>query len=132
MPPAETSWIQRNAKWLIPVLLLALAGIVTAVFSVFVGFMKSSEPYRLALARAQASPAVIAVLGTPVDAGFLVLGNIHQTATAGQAQLEIPLRAPRGSGTLYVVAAKAGGAWQFEILIVQPTGSPQRIDLLAK
>ena len=91
--------------------------------------MKSSEAYQLAVTRAQASPAFVAALGTPITEGFLVFGNIHTTPTAGQAQLEIPLHGPRAAATLYVVAEKSAGSWHFEYLTVQVTGSKTRIDL---
>lgn len=129
LPPRQPYWLGRNWRWFVPVLVLVVAGFFYGFFSFVIGVMKSSDAYQLAVARAQASPAVIAALGTPITEGFFVSGNIHVTPTAGQAQLEIPLRGPRGAATLFVAAQKSAGTWHFEHLVVQPENSRARIDL---
>ncbi|MDB6092542.1 MAG: Fungal protein of unknown function [Verrucomicrobia bacterium] len=130
LPRDQRPWPERNWKWLLPVALTALAGIVFAFIAGVVSVMKSSEPYQLAIARARSSPAVVAALGEPITEGFLMLGNIHVSGTAGQAQFEIPLRAPREAGTLYAVANRAAGVWKFETLMVVGQSSHTRINLL--
>ena len=61
---------------------------VVLLFIVFVGSilvivfstMKSTAVYKKALARANADPAVIEALGSPIKDGFLVSGNTNVTA----------------------------------------------------
>lgn len=111
---------------------MVVAAFFYGFFSLVSGFMKSSEPYQLALARVRASPAVVEALGTPIAEGFFVMGNLHVSGPAGQAQFEIPLRAPKGRATIYVAARKSAGVWRMELLVVQLEASRQRIDLLEK
>ena len=78
--PPPSTWWSRNWKWCVPVLavlLLALfAAFVFGILALVFGAMKSSDPYRHAMARVQTDPAVTAALGTPIQAGWLVQGNL--------------------------------------------------------
>src|SRR5204863_6238 len=60
--PSERGWWSRNWKWVVPVgclapLVVCCGGIGMLVTFVF-GAIKSSEPYREAVARGQASPSL--------------------------------------------------------------------------
>jgi hypothetical protein len=129
--PRPPDWFGRNWKWFVPFLVLVAAGVFAGVFAAILGVMKSSDAYQGAMARAGAAPAVTAALGTPVTPGFWVSGNIHVSGPSGQAQLEFPLKGPRGAATIYVEAHKSAGEWRYDTLVVQVTGTRQRIDLLA-
>jgi|SRR6185436_6397956 len=107
-----------------------IAFVVFILFVVF-GSMRSSTPYREAVARAQNDPRVQAALGTPVKPGFLVSGSINTQNRDGDAKLDIPLSGPKGSGTLRVVATKTRGHWDYNQIIVTPKNGPE-IDLLTK
>ena len=109
---------------------LGLVGVVAFVFSVILGFIKSSDAYVGALARARSAPAVTAALGSPLKEGWLVTGNIHVSGPSGLAELAIPVSGPKGHGTIYVEATKNLGAWQFDHLVVQLEPSQERIDLV--
>lgn len=124
--PAQTGWWQRNWKWLVPVLaalLLALfAAFVFGIVALIFGALTSSDPYRQAVARAKADPAVIAALGEPIATGWFVQGNISVNGGSGDADLSIPLDGKRADGTLYVVAEKRAGEWRYETLAVNVDG----------
>lgn len=130
--PAQSNWWQRNWKWFVPVLatlLLALfAAFVFGIISLIFGAIKSSGPYQHAITRAQSDPAVIAALGEPIRAGWLVQGNINVNGASGDADLAIPLDGPRADGTLYVVAEKRAGEWRYDTVAVNVEGG-QRIVL---
>ncbi len=66
--------------------------------------MKSSEAYKDALAMVRANPYVQDALGSPIEAGLLVAGNINISDSSGYADLAFPVSGPDGSGTVYVVA----------------------------
>lgn len=110
-------------------MVMLFAGFVYAIFAMVFGILKSSEPYREAMARATSSPQVTTALGTPIDDGFLVSGNVRTSGGSGQASLEIPISGPQGKARIYVDAAKSGGRWTFSILEVAVAGRPERIDL---
>jgi FlaG/FlaF family flagellin (archaellin) len=130
--PPRKSWLGRNWFWFIPVgcigmLAIAIGFVALLVMAVF-GMIKSSDAYKEAIAQAKASPAVQSALGTPIEEGLLVTGNVNVNNDSGEANLAIPLSGPNGAGTLYVEAVKSAGAWSYSTLRLD-TGSEQ-IDVL--
>ncbi len=124
--PARPNWWQRNWKWFVPVLaalLLALfAAFVFGIMALIFGALRSSDPYRQAVERAKADPAVVAALGEPIATGWFVQGNISVNGGSGDADLSIPLDGARADGTLYVVAEKHAGEWRYKMLAVKVEG----------
>ena len=127
-------WWERNWKWCVPVLCLAVAGLILAGafgFIAFVmGMVRSSDPYQHALQRARADPAVVAALGRPIEKGFLTSGDISSSAGGdGKAHLAIPLQGARSHATLYVDAEETAGVWHYSVIAVA-VDDGRRIDLL--
>lgn len=127
------SWWGRNWKWFVPVgclsMLVLFVGSIAAIMTFAFGMMKSSDAYGMAMARALASAEVREVLGEPIEAGFMVSGQVNVSGPKGEANISIPLSGPGGSGTLYVVAEKSAGQWTFEQLVLEVDASGERIDL---
>ena len=132
--PRKPSWFSRNWKWLVPggclSALLVFGAFLALILSVVFGSMKASDPYRLAMDRATASPAVTQALGTQIKAGFFVSGKISVDGASGSANLAIPLSGPKGKGTVYVEASKAAGEWTFTRLVFEEGATRKRVDLL--
>ena len=133
-PPAgQRSWFKRNWKWFVPLVIvlpiIVCCGGITAIVGGVFGMIKSSEPYKHALATAQSNPQVIAALGTPVEAGFMAGGTLNVNNNNGNAELVIPVKGPKGSGVISVSATKTNGVWSYQTLEFQQAGSQQRIDL---
>jgi len=128
------SWWSRNGCWVVPVgclgLLVVFAGFIALLGGVLMGGMKSTDAYREALTRAQASPEVREALGEPVKAGWFVQGKVNVSGPSGDADLSVPLSGPKGKGTLYITAKKQAGRWEYEILEVAVDGRQERIKLL--
>jgi hypothetical protein len=130
----KPNWWTRNWKWFVPLgcftvglMFLIFAGsIVVIVFSA----MKSTDVYKEALARAKADPAVIEALGSPIKDGFLLSGNTNVNGASGESNLAIPISGPKGKGTIYVSATKSLGRWIYSGLVVELSGTHDRIDLL--
>jgi hypothetical protein len=133
---SERTWWGRNWKWAVPVgcltPLLGCGGTIGLIFVVVFGAIKSSDVYTEALAKAKADQRVVAVLGEPIEAGYMVSGNIEVNGPAGKANLAIPISGPKKSGTLNVVATRNAGAWEYSTLQVAPGGSGDPIDLRAR
>jgi len=111
----------------VALMFLIFAGsIVVIVFSA----MKSTDVYKEALARAKADPAVIEALGSPIKDGFLVSGNSNINGASGESNLAIPISGPKGKGTIYVSATKSLGRWVYSGLVVEVSGTHDRIDLV--
>jgi hypothetical protein len=133
-PPPRKGWWGRNWKWAVPVgclaPLLVIGGCVATVIVMVPRIIRSSEPYRHAVAEARASAAVKAVLGEPIEEGALPGGNINVSGSTGDADLSIPISGPKGSATLYIVGKKTAGEWEYSTLRVKPDGDAAAIDLV--
>jgi len=92
--------------------------------------MKSTDIYKDALAKAQADPAVVEALGSPIKDGMIFSGKTDVNGASGEANLAIPISGPKGKGTIYAVAEKSAGLWNYSILAVEIEGTKERIDLL--
>src|SRR5690242_14104430 len=106
-------WFGRNWFWAVPVGCL-VPFVCCCGGPLLLGYfamlsIKSSEPYKEAVARAQESKAVEDALGTPIQVSFVVQGTINVTNDGGDADLTIPLFGPKGAGVLHVVGTKAAG-----------------------
>ena len=109
----QGSWLSRHwGKTLVLGcfgLILAFTALATLIVMVAFGAMKSSDVYQQALARAKANPQVVEKLGTPIQEGFFVSGNIDASPGRGEAKLTIPISGPKGSATIFLpVAVKLG------------------------
>ena len=130
--PQQKGCVGRNWKWMVPVgclgLILGVVALVGGIFVVAMSAMKSSDVYQGALRAAQAHPAAIQRLGEPIKDGWLVSGNVNYTNGSGNANFDIPVSGPKGSGTLRVGAVNPGGAWMYERLDLVANG--QTVSLL--
>jgi len=130
---AQKNWLERNWKWAVPtgclgMLALFAAGIALLVYLLF-GMIRDSEVCREAIARARGSQALVEALGTPIEIGWWVSGSINTRGGAGDAELEVPLSGPKGSGTLSLKAVRRAGMWSFSVLEVG-LEDKRRIELL--
>ena len=137
MPPSSPprrSWWSRNWMWAAPVGCLApvliCGGLITVLMITIFGMMKSAEPYTASLAAAQAHPQVQAALGTPIEAGAMVTGEINLENSSGHADLSYSISGPQGEGTVYVAGDKSAGQWTYDTMTVQIEATGERIDLL--
>ena len=110
--PALHGWRQRNGKW---ALALGVAGLVVVL--VCIAMLRNSAVYADAVERARLHPQVAARLGTPIEPGFIPLGDIGMSMDgSGSAALRIPLRGSRGEAYLVAVAERRSGVWRYESL----------------
>jgi hypothetical protein len=120
--------------WFVPtgclsVLLLFALFASSIVFIVF-GALKSTDIYKTAVVRAKADLRVRAALGDDVHEGMFVSGNTSVNGASGQADLSIPISGSKGKGTIYVVATRSVGEWNYTQLVVKTEGG-KTIDLAA-
>jgi len=131
-----TTWWRRNWKWFVPVgclgILAIFTGFIVLIVTLVFGLMKSSDVYKDALAMAKADPAVEMALGTPIEEGLLVLGQVNISGSSGQADIAIPISGPRDKGTIYAVAEKSAGRWTFSYLVVEIKTTGEKIDLMQR
>ncbi|MGH9532727.1 MAG: cytochrome c oxidase assembly factor Coa1 family protein [Terriglobales bacterium] len=130
----QGSWLSRHWGKTLAIgcfgLVSAFAALVTLIMMIAFGAMKSSDVYKAAVARAKANPVVVEKLGTPIEEGFFVSGNVETSPGRGEAKLTIPISGPKGSANIFADATKRGGDWEFSVLEVAIEGEAQKIDLL--
>jgi hypothetical protein len=120
--------VQRN--WAVAGLIawVVVIGSATAGIYGVVNAVRSSDIYREALSKAQASAQAVELLGAPIQGGF-PSGNFRMDDLTGEAALAIPVTGSKATGTIYVEAMRDMGAWKIERLELAIDGSEQRIDL---
>ena len=91
--------------------------------------MKSSDAYKIALARAKADPRVEEAIGTPIKAGLFVSGSTKVTGESGTSDITIPIYGPKGEVKIYAVATKEEGEWKYSKLVVKIADTGEKIDL---
>jgi hypothetical protein len=132
--PAPGQDYVRNNWWSIPggcLMLLALFVVGSVIVLGLVQFSLSrSGAYRQAVERTRNHPAAIAQLGNPIQAGWFTSGNVKVYGNMGDAQLIIPVSGPQNHGTIFAIAHKEAGPWQFSSLQLAVPGRKERIDLL--
>lgn len=110
----------------------AFAALVLGILGFVFSMMKNSEPYKHALTQVQNSPQAIAVLGEPIEPGWLLMGSINLSGSSGSADLSIPVEGSKASGRLNVVASKSGGEWTYSALRLTSDALGQPLDLLSE
>src|SRR5207248_7300523 len=112
------NWFGRSWKWVVAVgcllSVLLAGGCALMVFFFATGLMKQSDAYKIALARAQANPAAIEAIGSPISQTGIVSGSINVNGPTGEANLSIPLSGPKKKATLYVETKKSADLWCFK------------------
>ena len=119
----------------------AIAGVViwAGSFLLFAGViggtyhsLKHSDAYTLGVSKVQASPAAIAVLGTPIATGF-PFGNISvEAGGTGKASLSFSASGPKAGGKVFLDATKKAGVWTIERLTLKVDGSDTPIEIVGK
>ena len=131
--PVRRGWWGRNWKWVVPtgcltVIVLFFVFTATIALAVF-GMLKGTDVYKTAVTRAKNDPRVATALGTPIKEGWYVGGSTQITGGSGKSDLSIPIRGPKGTATIYVMATKFAGDWQYSKLVVKVEGTGETIDL---
>jgi hypothetical protein len=120
--------VQRNwTKW---ALIIYAAGVLLliGIFFAVTASLKSSDAFRLAMEKLQASQEAVQLLGTPISTG-MVMGSMETTGPKGKASLAFSVSGPNGKGTVNLEATKNRGKWEIDTLVLEEDGTGKRIDL---
>jgi hypothetical protein len=99
--------------------LAIMAGFAVLVVILVATLLGDSDVSKLALAEAQTNATVRQRLGEPIKRGFFTSGHLETSGPSGRADLAIPIRGPKGSATVCVVAQRTAGVWKYETLQVR-------------
>jgi len=122
-------------KWAIAGLIVWLLGLLAAAAIVVTVpiTMKNSDAYRISMDAVRASPEVQNALGDNISGKFWITGNINiQAGGTGSAQLSIPVKGDKGTGTVISNAVRNGGQWDVRLLVVTVDGADAPIVLTNK
>ena len=130
--PVKPAWHDRRPviKVLLglAILFLLLLAVGIPVYLASHAAMRQHPIYREAVARATSSPAIIDVLGAPVQPAWLFSGDAESRNQFGYADFEIPLRGSKDAGTLIVRSLQIRGNSELRRLRLEVKGLPD-IDL---
>jgi Cytochrome oxidase complex assembly protein 1 len=135
MPPAPPKWwMARNWKWFVPTLcvlgLLMIVGFVGGIFTLVHTLMVHSDPYQVAMDRAEHSAQVESEIGLQLHVGWLITGQLNESGTHGTANMQVPISGPHGKGEIIIEAEREGGKWTYQTLEVEVIGKSDTIPLL--
>lgn len=103
---------------------------VCAIMLIVFGAIKSSHVYKESLRRTRSDSRVIAALGTPIEAGWVVTGTVKSENESGVADINYSVHGPNGRARVHAEASKeAGREWEFSDITVTPRNGPP-IDVL--
>lgn len=127
-PPVRKPWFGRNWWWFLPLIigtpLLLLACFVGGIFALIFAVITSSQPYQDAVAMVRQDAQIQQMLGTPIQEGWLVMGNLETSGlgsnSTGTADLSIPVYGPKASAQVNVYATKSGGSWTLHEVLLEP------------
>jgi Cytochrome oxidase complex assembly protein 1 len=139
-----SAWAWRNGRWdsvehfkrvqrkwaiwgaIIWIGMLVLIG--GAMGGVFYGF-RHSVPYEMSVAKLQANPIAMNILGSPISTGF-PFGNISVNGADGRADLSFSATGPKAAGVVFVAAVKKDGVWSITRLALKLNESDSVIELV--
>ncbi len=84
--------------------------------------------YENAFKIARSNIELLEKIGTPIEQSWpFISGSIDKTGNSGRADLGIPIKGPKGNGTLYAKANRSQGTWYMDTLIYLSSDSKDTI-----
>ena len=119
-------------KWTMAGLVVIVAAFVLifVFLAAIMTFFKQNDAYQMSLERAMQHQTVIEQLGTPLEDGFFVSGNIDTEGSAGEAHLTFSLSGPKAGGTVYSHVEKHMGEWEIVEMLIHIEETDERIQLV--
>lgn len=123
----DKNWFQRNWLWAVPsgcmAVLLCCTLTIGGIFAVVSTTIRNSEVFTQAMQTLESDPRAVDALGSPMEAGWLVQGNVstelRNGVQQGSADLSVPISGPNGSGQLIISAQDFGSGWEYGQLELQ-------------
>lgn len=121
---------RTQRKWTISGLILVLV-VLPALFFVITGSMKHSDAFNMSLGELQNNPEIIALIGQPIEPGFLVTGSISSGTGSGKALLNYSIKGPKGEAEVQVAAIKEIDGWHIKELLVYSEGQENLFTIIS-
>jgi hypothetical protein len=115
------------AKWSLLVYTV-FASMLVRLILVIAASLKSTEAFKLAVTRLEASQEAFRLLGKPISTGF-PMGSIEVSGPSSKASLSFSVTGPNGKGTIFMDATKDLGQWKVNRMVLEQEASGHRIDI---
>jgi len=135
----KKNWLQRNGKWFIPVVIVALL-LGSALFSTasdaqmggYVTALNDDALYKDALGQAQQNAEVKKIFGTlePIDQMAIIESNVEYSDNNSHVNLSVRVKGANAKGRMDVIATKANNAWQYNTIKLRIKDPKQEIVVL--
>ncbi len=130
----DTNWWNKNWKWFVPTGCLT----IVLLFFIFIGalfvgissIVKGMDVYKYPMKLANQNEEITELLGSPIESAFMMQGNVSTKGDSGIADLLIPVKGPKGTGTIYVSAEKKLGHWEYITLEITIKSTSEKINLI--
>jgi hypothetical protein len=122
----------RHGRGWLQWVIIGVAGFVAisvAIGSLVFTLLKRSEPAKYALQRASVHPSAVARTGTPLEVGWVVAGSLKYSGSGGAVRLSLPVRGPKGRGTVTIRGVRVDGTWTYSVLQLVPDDGGSPVDL---
>lgn len=119
---------KTQRKWAIAGFVLLF--VVLPLFVTAISSMLKGEAYEQSLIAIESNAEVVEFLGTPIEPGLFVLGNIQISGPDGQAALQYSVSGPNGEAEAYVYAYKDMGQWVLHELVVYNEEKNRKIQIV--
>lgn len=131
----QKGWFGRNWKWAVPtggclIIIILLIVFASSLFLGLTSVIKESSPYQEALSNTRENELVIDRLGEPIVTDGMISGQINYSGDSGHADLEIPIKGPKGKATIHVIGFKEKDQWNYQTLKVYFDSPNEEVDLL--
>ena len=138
-----SSWAWRNQKWesvehfqkvqrqWVKWSLIIYGAVIlffVLIFFVATGSLKSSDAFKLAVVKLEASEDAAEMLGTPISTG-MVTGSVEGSGPSGKASISFSASGPKSKGTVSMEGVKKGGMWEISTLTLVQDGTGKSIAL---
>lgn len=135
----DKSWMQRNIRWFIPVVILVLI-LGSALFSTasdaqvggYAQALNDEALFQDALKQSQQNAEVTKVFGTlePVGQMAIVESTVEYSDNNNAVNLSVRVKGSKATGRMDVVATKANNAWQYSVIKMRIKDPKQEIVVL--
>ena len=120
----EKSWWNRNWTWALPVggcltVLIIIGVIISTIFFSVTSMLDDSVPLEYALKKINEDSEIVEQMGFPIEKNGMIQGEFNWVNDEKIADMQVPIKGPEDSGTLYIKASANGDTWTYhEIRVV--------------
>ena len=133
------NWLQRNIKWLLPVIVV-VCFLGSALFSTvsdaqmggYVTALNDGALYKDALKQANQNTEVKKIIGTlePIDQLAIIESNVEYSDNNNHVNLSVRVKGANAKGRMDVIATKLNNAWQYNTIKIRVKDPKQEIIVL--